>query len=110
MPKYVVCLTTVAKRKDAERIARHLVAGRFAACVNIVPGLVSHFRWQGKVCRDAELLLVMKTAASKAKQLEKQIRAVHPYDLPEFVLLRVAGGSSRYLKWILDSVGHPPWN
>ncbi|HSA59964.1 MAG TPA: divalent-cation tolerance protein CutA [bacterium] len=103
MPKCVVCLTTVAKRKDAERIARHLVAGKFAACVNVIPGIVSHYRWKGKVCRAAELLLVMKTAAFKAKQLEMQIQAIHPYDLPEFVVLPIVGGSPRYLKWILES-------
>src|SRR5262245_45784511 len=102
MAKCVVCLTTAGKRKDAERIARHLVAGKFAACVNVIPGLVSHYRWKGKVCRDAEFLLVMKTTASKAKRLEKEIRSIHPYELPEFVVLPITGGSPRYLKWILE--------
>ncbi len=104
MLKTVVCLTTVGKRKDAERIARRLVAGKFAACVNVVAGLVSHYRWKGKICRDAEFLLVMKTAASKVKRLEKELRTIHPYELPEFVVLPIAGGSSRYLKWILEGV------
>lgn len=103
MRRVVICLTTVGKRKDAERIARRLVAGGFAACVNVVPGLVSHYRWKGKMCRDAEFLLVMKTASTKAKRLEKEIASLHPYELPEFVVLPVSTGSSLYLKWILKS-------
>jgi periplasmic divalent cation tolerance protein len=104
MNRCVICLTTVAKRKDAERIARHLVDGRFAACVNVLPGLISYYRWKGKACREAEFLLVIKSAASKAKPIEKEILRLHPYELPEFVVLPVAGGSSRYLKWILKNV------
>jgi periplasmic divalent cation tolerance protein len=104
MRKCVVCLTAVAKRRDAERIARHLVAGRFAACVNVVPGLVSHYRWKGQMCRESEFLLVIKSVASKAKRMEKEIRKIHPYELPEFVVLPIAGGSPRYLEWILEGV------
>ena len=105
--KFVVCLTTVAKRKDAERIARRLIAGRFAACVNIVPGLVSHYSWQGKACRDAEILLLVKTAASRVKRMEAEIRKIHPYELPEFIVIPIAGGSARYLRWIWEGVKSP---
>lgn len=103
MPKSVMCLTTVATRKDAEKIAGLLVKGRFAACVQIVPGLVSHYRWKGKVCRDAEFLLVMKTTVSKAKRLEKELGRIHPYELPEFVVISLDGGSKRYLAWIREN-------
>jgi periplasmic divalent cation tolerance protein len=104
VPKAVVCLTTVAKKRDAERIARRLVEKRLAACVNIVAGLTSHYRWRGKVCRDSEFLLVIKTLASKMKDLEREISKIHPYALPEFVVLALKGGSSRYLAWIVESV------
>jgi periplasmic divalent cation tolerance protein len=103
MPNCVVCLTTVAKRKDAEKIARHLVERRFVACVNVVPGLVSHYRWKGKVCRDAEFLLMMKTTGAKAKRLEKELTKIHPYELPEFVVLPFKKGSPRYLAWIAEN-------
>ena len=104
MIKFVVCLTTLGRKKDAEKIAAHLVKKRLAACVNIVPGLISHYRWKGKICRDSELLLVMKTVVSKTKALEREIKAVHPYELPEFVVVSLNGGSRRYLAWIAENV------
>ncbi|HEX5038403.1 MAG TPA: divalent-cation tolerance protein CutA [bacterium] len=101
--KCAVCLTTVAKRRDAERIAAHLVKRRLAACVQIVPGLTSHYRWKGKVCRDAEFLLVMKTKSSKTKILEREVAKIHPYELPEFVVLPLKAGSAAYLAWIKEN-------
>jgi len=102
-PKAVVCLTTVAKKRDAEKIAAHLVERRLAACVQIVPGLTSHYRWKGKVRRDREFLLVMKTKASKTKVLEMEMAKVHPYELPEFVVWPLKAGSARYLAWIAEN-------
>jgi periplasmic divalent cation tolerance protein len=100
--KSIVVLVT-APRKDAERLAKGLVAARLAACVNVVPGVVSHYRWEGKVHKDAESLLVLKTRASKLGAVESWIKAHHPYSVPEVLALPVAGGSKAYLSWLASA-------
>lgn len=104
MKKFVVCLTTVKKGKEGDRIARRLVKRRLVACVNVIPSIISHYRWKKKLCRDSESILVMKTTSSKIRALEEELRAVHTYELPEFIVLPIEAGSSRYLRWIRNSV------
>jgi periplasmic divalent cation tolerance protein len=101
----VVALSTVASAEDAERVARALVERRLAACVNVVPAVVSVYRWKGKVERDEERLLVVKTRAERVEALREALVALHPYELPELVVLPVAGGHPPYLAWIAESVG-----
>lgn len=96
---YRVVLVT-SPRKDADRLAKGLVAARLAACVNVVPGVVSHYRWEGKLHKNAESLLVIKTRASLLKKVEAWVRKNHPYDVPEVLALPVAGGSKPYLDWL----------
>lgn len=103
MKKFVVCLTTVKKGKEGDRIARRLVKRRLVACVNVIPGVVSHYHWEKKLCRDPETILLMKTTTGKVKALEKELLAIHSYELPEFIVLPVVAGSRSYLKWILES-------
>jgi len=98
--KYRVVLVTAPKITVARKLARLVLEERLAACVNIVRDVESHYWWEGKVCRDAEVLLVMKTAKARLKALEKQVIATHPYDTPEFVVLPVEAGSKRYLDWL----------
>src|SRR5262249_6350175 len=98
-------LSTVGKREDAERIAQALVGERLAACVNVVPGLVSTYRWKGAVEREDELLLVVKTRADKVDALGLRLRALHPYELPEMIVIPIAGGHAPYLAWIAENVG-----
>ena len=86
--------------EHATTLARTILEQRLAACVNIVRDVESHYWWEGKVCRDAEVLLVMKTAKARLKALEEQVLAAHPYDTPEFVVLPVEAGSKRYLDWL----------
>jgi periplasmic divalent cation tolerance protein len=101
----VVALSTVGSAEDAERIARALVERRLAACVNVVPGLVSVYRWKGAVERDEERLLVIKTRAEAVDAMRDAILSLHPYELPELVVLRVEAGHAAYLDWIAQSVG-----
>lgn len=101
----VVLLSTVATRDDAERIAQALVERRLAACVNVVPGVVSVYRWKGKVEKEGELLLVIKTRGERLEDLKGALLAgLHPYEVPELVVLPVAGGHAPYLDWIAENV------
>jgi periplasmic divalent cation tolerance protein len=100
----VVALSTVGTAEDAERISRALVERRLAACVNVVPGVVSVYRWKGDVRRDEERLLVIKTRAARLGALREALVALHPYELPELVALPIEAGHEPYLAWLDDSV------
>ena len=102
--QYFVVLVTAPKLTVARKLARGILRNRLAACANLVPGVESHYWWEGKICRDAEILMVMKTSRVKLKALEKFVLAEHPYDTPEFVVLPIGSGSRRYLEWLGKSV------
>ncbi len=85
------------------KIADHLVGGEHAACVNVIPGLTSVYRWKGAVCSEEELLLIIKTRKQLFDAVCGRIRALHPYEVPEILSLDISEGSEPYLKWILDS-------
>ena len=104
MSDRVVALSTAGTAEDAERIARALVERRLAACVNVVPGVVSVYRWKGEVCRDEERLLVIKTRAERLPALREALVGLHPYELPELVALPIEAGHGPYLAWLDDSV------
>ncbi len=97
-----VVLMTAPDPEVAQRIARTLVEERLAACVNLVPGVRSIYRWQGAVEDDAEILLLAKTGRARCAALAARVQALHPYELPEIVVLPVEGGSQPYLDWILS--------
>lgn len=97
---------TVPDRDSAERIAATLVTERLAACVNIIPQVVSVYRWQGQVERSDELLLLIKTTRQvPADVLRDRLLTLHPYDVPEFLLVPVASGLDKYVAWVTQSVG-----
>ena len=100
----VVVLCTVGSAEDAERIAGALVERRLAACVNVLPGVTSFYRWEGKLNRDAEHLLVVKTTAARFEALREALVEMHPYDVPEVVELPIERGHAPYLEWIDQSV------
>lgn len=104
MSKLVICLTTVGEKREAERIARHLVKKKLVACVQLLPGLISFYPWEKKLCRGSEILLLMKTTKAQVSALEKELLKIHPYELPEFVVFPIASGSKKYLDWILQNV------
>jgi periplasmic divalent cation tolerance protein len=99
---YQVVLVT-APPKKAAALAKGLVGAKLAACVNVIPSLTSHYRWEGKVQKDRESLLVIKTRASLLKRVEKWVKANHPYTVPEVISLPVTGGSRDYLAWLRKS-------
>lgn len=100
-----IVLTTASSPEEARGIAHALVERRLAACVNIVPGIESVYRWQGKVETAAEYLLVIKTQAELFDRLRDAISELHSYDLPECVMLEIAAGSEKYLSWIAENAG-----
>jgi len=101
----VLVLTTLGADADAAAFARSLVDERLAACVNILPAVTSVYRWQGTVEQDREQLLVVKTTTDRLAALEARVRQLHPYDLPEFLVIPASGGSAAYLAWVSESVG-----
>jgi periplasmic divalent cation tolerance protein len=100
MSARIVALTTVGTPEDADRIARALVERGLAACVNVVPGLVSTYRWKGAVQREGELLLMIKTRAERFEALREALLALHAYEVPELIALPIEAGHAPYLAWL----------
>jgi periplasmic divalent cation tolerance protein len=98
-----IILSTVASREEAERLASHLVTERLAACVNIVPGVVSLYWWNDAIQRDEELLLVIKTVEHNVEALRQRLSTLHPYELPEFLVLKPSEISPQYQTWLNES-------
>ena len=96
----ILTLVTVPDRETADRIAGNLIEKRLAACVNIVPGLTSVYRWKGEICRDDEFLLLIKTTQCIFEQLKVAVREIHPYDLPEIIAVKILDGLEAYLNWV----------
>ena len=98
--KPLIVLTTVAADFDASSLARELVEARLAACVNILPGVESIYRWEGKVEADGEKLLLIKTSDERLEELERKLLAIHPYEVPEFVVIDPADVRGPYRAWL----------
>ncbi|GMR09047.1 MAG: divalent-cation tolerance protein CutA [Gammaproteobacteria bacterium] len=98
-----IVLCTCPDRASAEIIATAVVERGLAACVNIVPDLTSIYKWQGKLDRASELLLLIKSTASVYEQLQQTIQSLHPYELPEIIAVPIEAGFPPYLNWIDDS-------
>lgn len=101
----LVVYCTCPDQVVAERIAEAVVSERLAACVNLIPGMTSIYRWEGQIQRDAELLLIIKTRCSVYPKLEARIIELHPYRVPEIIALPMQAGSAAYLAWIADNTG-----
>ena len=99
-----IVLTTVSDEERARGLARTVVERRLAACVSIVPGVRSVYRWRGSISEDGEVLLIIKTAADRFEELRATLREIHPYELPEIVLVPLGDGDPDYLRWLDASV------
>ena len=103
-PAQPVLAFVTAPPGEARRIARELVERELAACVNVVPGVASTYRWEGAVHEDEETLLVVKTTQAALAGIDALLRAIHPYDTFELVSVAIEGGNGAYLDWIRRSV------
>ncbi|NOS68845.1 MAG: divalent-cation tolerance protein CutA [Verrucomicrobia bacterium] len=99
---YKIVLITTPDIKTARQLARAALKSRLIACANLVPKVESHYRWQGKIEKSAEVLMICKTIAGNLAGFQKLVHRLHPYDTPEFVVLKISSGSARYLKWLGD--------
>ena len=104
---HVLILTTLPADADAGAFAEALVEARLAACVNLLPVMESVYRWEGRVQRDRERQLILKTSRERVATLWQRVRELHPYDVPEFIVLPIVDGHDAYLRWIGDSTRIP---
>jgi periplasmic divalent cation tolerance protein len=100
MAQFVLIFTTMPDDERADALARTLVDERLAACVNVHAPMTSTYRWKGAVERERERQLVIKTTRARVPEIETRLRALHPYDVPEFLVVAVDGGSAAYLDWV----------
>jgi periplasmic divalent cation tolerance protein len=97
---YVLVLTTLPADSDAGAFAQALVEDRLAACVNLLPVMESVFRWEGNIDRESERQLLIKSSRARLVALWDRVRALHPYEVPEFIVLPIVDGNAAYLKWM----------
>jgi periplasmic divalent cation tolerance protein len=100
---HVIVLTTIGLDVDPASLGRALVEERLAACVNVLPEMDSFFRWRGAVERDQERQVLIKTTVARLPELERRLHELHPYELPEFLVLSVRQGSEAFLRWVTAS-------
>lgn len=103
--EFRIVLVTCGSRSEARKLAKAVVGKRLAACVNIVEAPAeSIYWWKGKVEGASETLLIMKTVARRIRDLEREVRRLHSYEVPEFLVLKIGGGSKEYLQWLKKAV------
>jgi len=102
---HVLILTTLPAGADAAAFATALVDAQLAACVNLLPVMESVYRWEGRVQRDSERQLIIKTSQERVATLWQRVRELHPYDVPEFIVLPIVDGNDAYLRWIGEATG-----
>ena len=100
MTDVLVVLSTFADQETATRVTRELVERELVACVNILPGITSLYQWEGKLCEEQEVLVLLKSNQKTYPQLEATLQELHPYDEPEVIVLPLQAGSEGYLKFV----------
>jgi len=101
---YILVFVTAKDEKQAEKIAVRLLENRLAACVNIVSGVTSLFRWQGKIQKEKEALLLIKTKTGAFARLKAAVKKAHNYEVPEIIAIKISKGEEKYLRWVKDCV------
>lgn len=100
MKKYILVLITASSLDEGEKIGSALVKQGFAACCNIIPEVKSIFKWKGEICREKEVLLLLKSKASLFEDLKKKIKQLHSYEVPEIIAFSIEAGLQDYFKWM----------
>jgi periplasmic divalent cation tolerance protein len=108
MTDKIVVLSTFASAEEAQRVARALVEKKLAACVSVVPGLRSVYRWEDAIVDEEEVLLVIKSSRALIQELTDEIERLHSYEVPEVIALPVVDGAERYLAWMNRELAHKP--
>ena len=104
----ILVFMTAASGEEAARLADMLVGAHLAACVQILPEMESVYRWQGKIERQSEVLLLAKTTRTRFEELEREVRALHSYDTPEIIAVPLTAGSTPYLEWLTQATNPHP--
>jgi periplasmic divalent cation tolerance protein len=102
MSEIAIVFVTAGSEQEAAGIGRTLVEERLAACANIIPSIRSIYRWKGKICDEGEVLIIIKTRTSKYESLQKRVKELHSYEVPEIVSFPVAEGLPQYLDWVVE--------
>jgi len=102
--KFAAIFVTCSSRKEADAIIDSLLRKRLVACASMISGIVSRFWWKGRIDKASEVLVMLKTRSANFKKVEREVRRLHSYEVPEIVMLPVAAGSKAYLGWIDDTV------
>lgn len=99
----IVVFVTTASQKEAEMIGRRMVEEKLAACANILPSVSSFFSWKEKICREEEVMIILKTRAVLFEKLSQAVKQLHSYTVPEIIALPISLGSDDYLKWVREN-------
>ena len=110
METFILVLTTCASQEEAEKIINKLLKARLIACANIVPGVHSLFHWKGKITREQEVLVLMKSRKKYFKELEEWIQTHHSYEVPEIIAMPIMLGSQEYLDWLNEETSLADWH
>jgi periplasmic divalent cation tolerance protein len=105
--EYVIVLTTLPADADGVAFARGIIEERLAACVNLLAPMESIYRWEDRIEHETERQVIMKTSKDRVVSLWERVRDLHPYDIPEFIVLPIVDGNDAYLRWVADSVSLP---
>ncbi|MBI3696039.1 MAG: divalent-cation tolerance protein CutA [Acidobacteria bacterium] len=100
MTDKIIVFSTCAGVKEAKKLAGHLVEQRLAACVNVVKGMESYYRWKGKVAREPEVLLIIKTSRELFSRLRAEWERLHSYEIPELIAVPIVEGAASYMDWL----------
>ena len=101
--EYVVVMTTLPADADGPAFGRAILSERLAACVNLLAPMESVYRWEGRVEQESERQVIIKTTRDRLNALWDRVRELHPYEVPEFIVLAIADGNEAYLKWVGES-------